>query len=104
MLVQNYTNKVKLLKLVTGEEIISYVSKTEDQYTLTRPLMCVLGVDPQNPLQGQVSFCPWLICASSNISVDISLDKVLTILEPDANAKNQYIASVGDIREWFLRK
>ena len=99
MLVQNYTNKVRLMKLVTGEEIISYVTKNEDAYTFTRPLMCVLGVDPQNPLQGQVSFCPWLICASANISVDISGDKILTILTPDANATNQYIASVGDIRE-----
>lgn len=99
MLIQNYTNKVKLLKLVSGEEIISYVTKQEGQFTLSRPLMCVLGVDPNNPLQGQVSFCPWLICASTHVIADISSDNILTIIEPDANAKNQYIASVGDIRE-----
>lgn len=99
MLKETYENKVKTIKLISGEELISYTTLDKNGvYTLTKPLMAVLGVDPQNPMQGQVSFCPWLICGSAHSQITLTSDKILAVSNSDANAENQYIVSVGDIR------
>lgn len=99
MLKEKYEDKVKTIKLISGEELISYTTLDEDGiYTLTKPLMAVLGVAPENPMQGQVSFCPWLICGNAHSKITLTSDKILAISNSDANAENQYIISVGDIR------
>ena len=99
MLVDNYKDKVKIVKLINGEEVIAYTSKENNKVTITRPLLAVLGVNPQNPAQAQVSFCPWLVCGNTNIVMEIPLDKIMVIVDAEANATNQYINSVGDIRD-----
>lgn len=98
MLVENYEDKVKIVKLNNGEEIIAYTSIINGKTIIKRPLMAVLGANPQNPAQAQVSFCPWLICGNTNTDIEIPSDKILVIVDPEPMATNQYIASVGDIR------
>lgn len=99
MLTERYTDQVKIIKLINGEEIIAYTSKTEDNsIVIKRPLMAVLGVNPQNPAQAQVSFCPWLSCGNSYGEFTLGEDKILIVAPAEANATNQYVASVGDIR------
>lgn len=97
MLVSNNSNKVLFLKMVSGEEIISYCTKeTVDEFVLNKPLLVILSRGDQED-QGYVSFVPWIICADTDSELTIKKSLVITSHSAKTEASSQYINAVGSL-------
>ena len=87
-------NDVKVLKLITGEEVIARVSEEEhsDLLTLEKPM--TLEMIPSNN-SGQVGFAlvPWIRAAKNN-KVTISIDHVLVTDEASDQTEKNYLQVV----------
>ena len=80
--------KIKVLKLITGEEIITQL-KSEDENT-------IVIVDPQKFIMSQegVGSMP-LMPMSNDKEYSISKNHILLISEPDDDIKNVYNSKFG---------
>ena len=84
-------NDVKVLKLITGEEVIARVSKEHSNLlTLEKPM--TLQMIPPNTSTGQVGFAlvPW-IKAAKNDKVTISIEHVLVTDEASSQTEKNYL-------------
>jgi len=85
-------NDVKVLKLITGEEVIARVSEEEhsDLLILDKPM--TLQMLPPNTSTGQVGFAlvPW-IKAAKNDKATISIDHVLVTDEASKQTETNYL-------------
>ena len=84
-------NDVKVLKLITGEEVIARVSKEHsDLLTLEKPM--TLQMIPPNTSTGQMGFAlvPW-IKAAKNDKITISIEHVLVTDEASDQTEKIYI-------------
>jgi len=71
------TNDVKVLKLITGEEVIARITKEENSLiTLEKPM--TLQMMSPNTSTGQMGFAmvPWLV-AAKNEKIAISTEHIL---------------------------
>ena len=88
-------NDVKVLKLITGEEVIARISEEErsDLITLEKPM--TLQMIPPTTSTGQVGFAmvPW-IKAAKNDKVTISIDHVLVTDEASDQTEKNYLQVV----------
>ena len=88
------TNDVKVLKLITGEEVIARVSEERsDLITLEKPM--TLQMMPPNTSTGQVGFAlvPWMK-AAKNDKATISIDHVLDTDEASDQTEKNYLQVV----------
>ncbi|SVC49300.1 uncharacterized protein METZ01_LOCUS302154 [marine metagenome] len=84
-------NDVKVLKLITGEEVITRVSEERsDLITLDKPM--TLQMLPPNTSTGQVGFAmvPWMKAAKNN-KATISIDHVLVTDEASDQTEKNYL-------------
>ena len=84
-------NDVKVLKLITGEEVIARVSEeSSNLLTLEKPM--TLQMLPPNTSTGQVGFAmvPW-IKAAKNDKATISIDHVLVTDEASKQTEKNYL-------------
>tara|TARA_R110002051_G_scaffold134579_1_gene207638 strand:+ start:237 stop:521 length:285 start_codon:yes stop_codon:yes gene_type:complete len=84
-------NDVKVLKLITGEEVIARVSEENSNLlTLDKPM--TLQMMPPNTSTGQVGFAivPW-IKAAKNDKVTISTEHVLVTDEASSQTEKNYL-------------
>ena len=84
-------NDVKVLKLITGEEVIARVSEENSNLlTLEKPM--TLQMIPPNTSTGQVGFAivPW-IKAAKNDKVTISIEHVLVTDEASNQTEKNYL-------------
>ena len=84
-------NDVKVLKLITGEEVIARVSKEHgDLLTLEKPM--TLQMIPPNTSTGQMGFAlvPW-IKAAKNDKTTISIEHVLVTDEASDQTEKNYL-------------
>ena len=84
-------NDVKVLKLITGEEVIARVSKEHsDLLTLEKPM--TLQMIPPNTSTGQMGFAlvPW-IKAAKNDKTTISIEHVLVTDEASSQTEKNYL-------------
>ena len=84
-------NDVKVLKLITGEEVIARVSEEHnDLLTLEKPM--TLQMIPPNTSTGQVGFAlvPW-IKAAKNDKTTISIEHVLVTDEASDQTEKNYL-------------
>jgi len=84
-------NDVKVLKLITGEEVIARVSEEHnDLLTLEKPM--TLQMMPPNTSTGQVGFAlvPW-IKAAKNDKTTISIEHVLVTDEASDQTEKNYL-------------
>ena len=84
-------NDVKVLKLITGEEVIARVSEEHnDLLTLEKPM--TLQMLPPNTSTGQVGFAmvPWMKAAKNN-KATISIDHVLVTDEASDQTEKNYL-------------
>ena len=84
-------NDVKVLKLITGEEVIARVSEENSNLlTLDKPM--TLQMMPPNTSTGQVGFAivPW-IKAAKNDKVTISIEHVLVTDEASSQTEKNYL-------------
>lgn len=83
---------VKVVKLVTGEELLASVTDktdTEDAYLLEKPYVMVMG--PEGI--GTMPFIPY----AESDEVLISRLHIVVVLEPKEAVKQQYSKMVGKI-------
>ena len=88
------TNDVKVLKLITGEEVIARVSEARSNLLiLAKPM--TLQMLPPNTSTGQVGFAlvPW-IKAAKNDKTTISIDHVLVTDEASDQTEKNYLQVV----------
>ena len=84
-------NDVKVLKLITGEEVIARVSEeSSNLLTLEKPM--TLQMIPPNTSTGQVGFAlvPW-IKAAKNDKTTISIEHVLVTDEASNQTEKNYL-------------
>ena len=84
-------NDVKVLKLITGEEVIARVSEENSNLlTLEKPM--TLQMIPPNTSTGQVGFAlvPW-IKAAKNDKTTISIEHVLVTDEASNQTEKNYL-------------
>ena len=84
-------NDVKVLKLITGEEVIARVSEEHnDLLTLEKPM--TLQMMPPNTSTGQVGFAmvPWMK-AAKNDKTTISIEHVLVTDEASDQTEKNYL-------------
>ena len=84
-------NDVKVLKLITGEEVIARVSEEHnDLLTLEKPM--TLQMIPPNTSTGQMGFAlvPW-IKAAKNDKITISIEHVLVTDEASDQTEKNYL-------------
>ena len=84
-------NDVKVLKLITGEEVIARVSEEHnDLLTLEKPM--TLQMIPSPTSTGQVGFAlvPWMKAAKNN-KATISIDHVLVTDEASDQTEKNYL-------------
>ena len=88
-------NEVKVLKLITGEEVLARVSNDlsngDGLVILNKPM--VLQAVPSQA--GQVGFAlvPWFM-AGKNENITISIDHVIAQDEPKDKSEKNYLAAV----------
>ena len=88
-------NNVKILKLITGEEVIARVTeeKNVDLITLEKPM--TLQMLPPNTSTGQVGFAlvPWMK-AAKNEKVTISTEHIIAEDEASEQTEKNYLQVV----------
>ena len=87
-------NDVKVLKLITGEEVIARITEEENNLiSLKQPM--TLQMLPPNTTTGQVGFAlvPW-IKAAKNDKTTISIDHVLVTDEASDQTEKNYLQVV----------
>ena len=87
-------NDVKVLKLITGEEVIARVSEEHnDLLTLEKPM--TLQMIPPTTSTGQVGFAlvPW-IKAAKNDKTTISIEHILVTDEASDQTEKNYLQVV----------
>ena len=87
-------NEVKVLKLITGEEVIARVSEESGNLlTLEKPM--TLQMIPPNTSTGQMGFAmvPWMKAAKNN-KVTISIEHILVTDEASDQTEKNYLQVV----------
>ena len=87
-------NDVKVLKLITGEEVIARVSEERsDLITLEKPM--TLQMLPPNTSTGQVGFAmvPWMK-AAKNEKITITIEHILVEDEASEQTEKNYLQVV----------
>ena len=89
-------NDVKVLKLITGEEVIARVTEEEKNYsliTLEKPM--TLQMIPPTTSTGQVGFAlvPWMK-AAKNEKVTISTEHIIAEDEASEQTEKNYLQVV----------
>ena len=88
------TNDVKVLKLITGEEVIARVTEEKNNLiTLEKPM--ILQMMPPDRTTGQIPFAlvPWMK-AAKNERVTISIEHVLVEDEASEQTEKNYLQVV----------
>ena len=85
-------NDVKILKMITGEEVMARITEERDLITLDNPM--TLQPVPTNQ-QGQmgVALVPWLMSGKSE-KITISISHVIAQDDPKDQAEKNYLANV----------
>ena len=84
--------KVKLLRVVTGEELVAeVVSENAASVTIKNGLVCV-------PQQSSVGFIPWAsVVDKQNPEITVSKQFIVYIADVDSTVKNKYSEMFGGI-------
>ena len=89
-------SEVKILKMITGEEVMARVSDdlTDGGGLITLDNPMTLQAIPTNQ-QGQMGFAlvPWIMSGKSN-KIIISIDHVIAQDDPKDQAEKNYLANV----------
>jgi len=89
-------NDVKILKLITGEEVMARVTEGNNGLiTLDKPM--TLQAVPTNQ-QGQMGFAlvPWLMSGKSD-TITISTDHIIAQDDPQAQAEKNYLSQISGL-------
>ena len=85
-------NDVKVLKLITGEEVMARITNSGGLITLDHPMM-LQAIPQQTTGQMGVALIPWLMSGKST-KLTISEDHVIALDDPQDQAEKNYLAQV----------
>ena len=85
---------IKIVKLITGEELIADVTGGDITLTLSKP--CVLQMvpsrqNPDQPMMGMFPYAPY----TENHTIDVDVDKIVWDAKPVKELYNQYNSAFG---------
>jgi hypothetical protein len=85
---------IKIVKLITGEELIADVTGGGVTMTLSKP--CVLQMvpsrqNPDQPMMGMFPYAPY----TEDHSIDVDVDKIVWDANPVKELYNQYNSAFG---------
>lgn len=80
---------IKLLKLVTGEDVVSDVERNGDIYVLKKPHRLVLSREGL----GSMPLCPF----AKSEQYEIESAHVVWVVEPEDEIRNSYASATGSI-------
>lgn len=86
---------VRVIKSVTGEEVLGDVENIQGGYLVTNPVVVMIRGMPNGGQMG-LEFIPYIAYAAVK-SVEFPSDKVIHVLEVDDSVKNQYNTIFGGI-------
>lgn len=86
---------VKVIKSVTGEEILGDIEEIQGGYLVSNPVIVMIRGMPNGGQMG-LEFIPYIAYAAVK-SVEFAEDKVIHVLEVDDTVKNQYNSIFGGI-------
>jgi hypothetical protein len=86
-------NDVKVLKLTTGEELISRMEESSDGFLILEEPRTLQTMAPTASGQVGIGLVPWSVAGKID---KITLDNkhVIVILEPKRDMENMYLSSV----------
>ena len=89
-------SNIKIVKLVTGEEVLTDLVEAGDKLTLRNATRIVVMPNKMDPQQPNVGLAPW---AQFSDDKDISIDRshVIAIMEPIKEFKTQYQAAFSGL-------
>jgi len=91
---------VKLIKLVTGEELLAQVIELESSVEMVNALAVVMQPGPTDSKTGKTqmafAFVPWGTMVDGEIS--IKMDKIIYIANPEEQVLNHYNNMFGLIQ------
>ena len=85
-------NNVKVLKLITGEEILARIEQKKTTIVLEEPLLLLNNLNQQTG-QFVLSLIPWIM-SGKNKKITISIDHVVAEDDSKEQAEKNYLASV----------
>jgi len=83
---------VRIVKLITGEELLTQLEPHDEGQTLKQPMVLIMQPGPQGGLQ----MVPFLMLAKGD-SVDVRDENILFTYEPKEELANAYRQQVGSI-------
>lgn len=94
------SEETRVLKLITGEEILATVVTDEKGYTLSDCILVVPQQGPADPQTGKTqivfAFIPWGTLVKDTIFIDFN--KVIYIEEPEAQLLAHYGKVTGKVK------
>ena len=83
---------VKILKMITGEEVMARITNSGGLITLDHPMM-LQAIPQQTTGQMGVALIPWLMSGKST-KLTISEEHVIALDDPQDQAEKNYLAQV----------
>ena len=85
-------NDVKILKLITGEEVMARIEQKETMLVLDKPMTLQQRPNPQTGQIG-IALVPWFM-SGKNENITISIDHVIAQDDPKSQPEKNYLAAV----------
>ena len=83
---------VKILKMITGEEVMARITNSGGLITLDHPMM-LQAIPQQTTGQMGVALIPWLMSGKSD-RITVSIEHVIAQDDPQDQAEKNYLANV----------
>ena len=85
---------IKIVKLITGEELIADVTGGEVYVTLSKPCSLQMVPSRNNPDQPMMGMFPYAAYAEDHC-IDVEVDKIVWDAKPIKELYNQYNSAFG---------
>lgn len=86
---------IKILKLITGEELISDITENTDTITLDKPCALQLVPSRANPEQPSMALIPYAAYTKEH-SITVKSENIIWMNEPMKELYNQYNSIFGN--------
>ena len=93
---------VKVLKLITGEELISRMEESSDGFLILEKPMSLQQMGSNSAGHMGIGLVPWSVAGKTD---KITLDNkhVMVILEPKKEMETNYLSSITGLKLWGIK-
>ena len=81
-------NKIQIVRLTTGEELLAKVTEGDDFLTIKDAAILIPAGE------GKLAFAPWCPYSNAADGVDMKMEHVMFVAEPQAELEQQYISAI----------